>query len=181
MEPPVSVPSANGANSAPTAAAEPPLDPPGTRSRSHGLRVGKYAEFSVDEPMANSSMLALPSSTVPASARRRVMVASSMGTKFSRIFEPAVVRMPRVVSTSLRIIGMPSSGCVSPLARRSSARRACSSATSRVTVNRLRTVDSSTASMRSRCARATSSADTSRWSRSSRSSRIDRDVSGSTR
>ena len=47
----------------------------------------------------------LPSSTAPASARRRVIVPSSIGTKCSRIFEPAVVRMPRVIMTSLRIIG----------------------------------------------------------------------------
>ena len=40
IEPPVSVPSASGAIEAATAAAEPPLEPPGTRSRSHGLRVG---------------------------------------------------------------------------------------------------------------------------------------------
>ena len=40
MEPPVSVPSATGAWNAATAAAEPPDEPPGTRSRSHGLDVG---------------------------------------------------------------------------------------------------------------------------------------------
>ena len=63
----MSEPSENGASFAATAAAEPPLDPPGTRLRSpQGLRVGKNAEFSVDEPIANSSMLVLPSSTAPA-------------------------------------------------------------------------------------------------------------------
>ena len=39
MEPPVSLPSAHGAWKAATAAAEPPLEPPGTRSGSQGLRV----------------------------------------------------------------------------------------------------------------------------------------------
>ena len=34
IEPPVSEPSAKGAKPAATAAAEPPLEPPGTRSRS---------------------------------------------------------------------------------------------------------------------------------------------------
>ena len=53
-----------------TAAAEPPEEPPGTRSRSQGLCVGKYAEFSVEEPIANSSMLVLPTMTAPASSRR---------------------------------------------------------------------------------------------------------------
>ena len=76
MEPPVSVPSAAAARSAATAAAEPPEEPPGTRVRSQGLRVGKKAEFSVDEPMANSSMLSLPRSTAPASRSRATAVAS---------------------------------------------------------------------------------------------------------
>ena len=63
IEPPVSLPSASGASNAATAAAEPPPDRPGMRSRSHGLRVGPYAECSVDEPIANSSMFVLPSGT----------------------------------------------------------------------------------------------------------------------
>ena len=66
IEPPVSVPSASGANPAATAADEPPDEPPGTRSGSHGLRVTPNAEFSVDEPIANSSMFVLPSETSPA-------------------------------------------------------------------------------------------------------------------
>ncbi len=41
-------------------------EPPGTRSRSHGLCVANSAEFSVDEPMANSSMLVFPTITAPA-------------------------------------------------------------------------------------------------------------------
>jgi hypothetical protein len=40
MEPPVSVPIAQGALPAATAAAEPPDEPPGTRVVSHGLSVG---------------------------------------------------------------------------------------------------------------------------------------------
>src|SRR5205807_10425265 len=48
-DPPVSEPSATGAKSAATAAAEPPLDPPGTREGQRGLRVAPNAEFSVDE------------------------------------------------------------------------------------------------------------------------------------
>ncbi len=46
-----------------TAAADPPLDPPGIRSRSQGFLVVKKPEFSVDDPMANSSMFVLPVST----------------------------------------------------------------------------------------------------------------------
>ncbi len=76
IEPPVSEPIPSAANPPATAAAEPPEEPPGTRARSTGLRVGPKAEFSVDEPMANSSMLVLPTNTAPASARRATTQAS---------------------------------------------------------------------------------------------------------
>ena len=76
MEPPVSDPRASGAKPAATAAALPPLDPPGTRAGSWGLRVGPKAEFSVEEPMANSSRLVLPTITAPAPRTRSTTVAS---------------------------------------------------------------------------------------------------------
>src|ERR1700745_3023121 len=78
IEPPVSEPSASGANPAATAAAEPPLEPPGTRDTSCGLRVGPNAEFSVDDPIANSSRFVLPTITAPA-ARSRVTTGASYG------------------------------------------------------------------------------------------------------
>jgi hypothetical protein len=59
-----------------TAAALPPLLPPGTRSRSHGFRVGPNAEFSVEEPNANSSMLHLPIGSTPADSMRETAVQS---------------------------------------------------------------------------------------------------------
>ena len=61
----MSVPSAQTTSPAATAAALPPLEPPGTRSRSHGLWTGPNAEFSLDDPIANSSQLVLPISTLP--------------------------------------------------------------------------------------------------------------------
>ena len=71
----MSVPIAHGARPAATAAALPPEEPPGTRLRSHGLSVGPKAEFSVEEPIANSSWLVLPSSGAPAAASRATTVA----------------------------------------------------------------------------------------------------------
>ncbi len=65
-DPPVSSPMENPHSPADIAAAAPPLDPPGTRSKSQGLWVLKKAEFSQDDPMPNSSMLVLPSRTAPA-------------------------------------------------------------------------------------------------------------------
>jgi hypothetical protein len=76
IEPPVSEPSAHGASPAETAAAEPPPEPPGTRVGSQGLCDGPKAEFSVDEPIANSSVLVLPRSDRPASLHRAATVES---------------------------------------------------------------------------------------------------------
>src|SRR6266851_3294987 len=70
IEPPVSVPSAHGASPAATAAALPPEEPPGTRSRFHGLSTGPKAEFSLEEPIANSSWLVFPSTQAPHRAGR---------------------------------------------------------------------------------------------------------------
>ena len=75
MEPPVSEPRAHSASPAATAAAEPPLEPPGTVARSHGLRVVWKPEFSVDEPIANSSRFVLPSMTTWSSQSWRTAVA----------------------------------------------------------------------------------------------------------
>src|SRR5690606_41534807 len=90
MVPPVSVPFASGAWWAATAAAEPPPDPPGVREGSHGLRVGPNAEYSVDEPIANSSMLVLPRIGRPASRHRVTMLASSGGRQGLGIAESEV-------------------------------------------------------------------------------------------
>src|SRR3954468_24733532 len=66
IDPPVSVPIAHGAAPVATAAALPPDDPPGTRVGSQGLRTGPKAQFSVEEPIANSSWWVLASSGAPA-------------------------------------------------------------------------------------------------------------------
>src|SRR5207248_565409 len=107
IEPPVSVPIAQGARPPATAAAEPPLEPPGTRARSHGLRVVWKPLFSVELPIANSSRFVFPTSTAPASRSRLQAVASYGGRQLPRIFEPQVVRMSRVQKLSLSAIGIP--------------------------------------------------------------------------
>ena len=76
IDPPVSVPSAAMQRSPPTAAALPPELPPGTRVVSYGLRVTPRAEFSVEEPIANSSMLTRPAGMKPAFLRFFTTVAS---------------------------------------------------------------------------------------------------------
>src|SRR3954452_23550434 len=101
---------ASGANPAATAAALPPLDPPGTRLGSHGLRVGPNAEFSVELPMANSSRLVLPITTAPAAARRCTTVASYGGRQPSRMRDEQVMSTPRVHMLSFSAMGTPASG-----------------------------------------------------------------------
>ncbi len=76
----MSVPSAHTAMPDETAAALPPLDPPGTVSRSHGLCTGPNAEFSFEEPIANSSQFVLPSRTPPSARSRAHGVQSYGGT-----------------------------------------------------------------------------------------------------
>src|SRR5262249_30106932 len=108
IEPPVSEPSAHGASPPATAAAEPPEEPPGTRVGSHGLCDGPHAEFSVDEPIANSSMFVLPSTGSPAALQRAATVESATGMKPERIFDAAVVSTPFVEIRSFSAIGTPS-------------------------------------------------------------------------
>src|SRR5438309_4677238 len=134
MEPPVSEPSPSGANPAATADALPPLDPPGTRLGSCGLRVGPNAEFSVDDPMANSSRLVLPTNTAPAPARRDTIVASYGGRQCSRILDEHVVGTPRVHMLSFKATATPASGPgSSPDAMRRSTASACDRASSAIT------------------------------------------------
>ena len=76
IDPPVSEPRETTAVPWATTAADPPLDPPGTRSGATGLRTGPNAEFSFDDPMANSSQLVFPMMTPPACSRRITAVAS---------------------------------------------------------------------------------------------------------
>src|SRR3954469_10537612 len=107
IDPPVSEPRPRAAIPDATAAALPPLEPPGTRLGSCGLRVGPNAEFSVELPMANSSRLVLPTNTAPAAARRSTTVASYGGRHPSRIRDEQVVAMPLLHRLSFSATGTP--------------------------------------------------------------------------
>src|SRR6185295_9375917 len=92
IEPPVSVAVAPRQSRAATAAADPPEEPPGTRYapsiaplaaaptfeplRRHGFTTGPKHEVSFDEPIANSSLLSLPSITAPSRHRFALTVDS---------------------------------------------------------------------------------------------------------
>src|SRR5215831_971779 len=137
MEPPVSVAVAARHKSAATAAEEPPEEPPGTSLsdlpwRRHGEMTGPKALVSLEEPMANSSQLSLPSMTPPAFHRLAPTADSYGGLKSSRILEHAVVRSLSVQKRSLLPSGSPSSGRALPSLRRLSLSFACFSASSGV-------------------------------------------------
>src|SRR5437764_4973022 len=134
IEPPVSEPSAKGAKPAATAAADPPLEPPGTRVTSCGLRVGPKAEFSVEDPIANSSRLVLPITTAPAACTRSTTVASYGGRQPSRMRDEHVVGRPCVHMLSFSASGTPASGpgsspCATAASTASAAPRATSART----------------------------------------------------
>src|SRR4051812_24552871 len=95
--------------------------------------------------------------TVPAAWSRSTIVALYGGRQPSRILEAAVVGTPLVAITSLTATGTPASGPeISPLSTLSAACRAPARSTWRNAWTR-----ESTASIRSRCACATSTAETS--------------------
>src|SRR4030042_972828 len=66
MEPPPSLPWAIGTKRADTAAAEPPLEPPGVRWISQGLRLGPNKRGSVVGRIPNSGVFVFPTMIKPA-------------------------------------------------------------------------------------------------------------------
>ena len=91
------------------AAAAPPLEPPGTRVESHGLQVTPSDEFSVDPPIANSSMFVLPMMIPSLESNRSTTVELYGGLNSLSIREAQVVFSPFTHSRSLTATGSPAS------------------------------------------------------------------------
>ena len=110
-EPPPSDEVASGTSPAASAAALPPLDPPGERSGFHGLRVVPYTWLVVTAVWPNAGVLLRPSTMAPA-ARRRATTTSSMvsGSASAYSGEPNVVVMPAHRAMSFTSSGRPASG-----------------------------------------------------------------------
>ena len=158
IDPPVSLPKPRVAKPAATAAALPPLEPPGTRLVSSGLRVGPNAEFSVLEPMANSSRLVLPTITAPAARSRVTTVASYGGFHPSRMRDEHVVGMPRVQRLSFKATGTPASGPGSSPATTLASTAAAASCASSTSTRLKAWISSSRLAMAARCSSSTSTA-----------------------
>src|SRR5689334_17852286 len=125
IEPSVSVPTAATARSAAAETPDPELEPHGLRSRTYGMFVWppmplQPLEEGPDRKLAHSDRLALPMMIAPAAFSRCTMNASA-GVLPASAQEPAVVGRPVVSMLSLTMIGIPSSGRLSPLRRALSA------------------------------------------------------------
>src|SRR5712691_2792673 len=88
IEPPPSVPSANGVTPAATDAAAPALDPPGVLPRFHGLRVMPVRGLSPTALQPNSLVVVLPIRIAPAAFARVTDGASAAGTVRADVREP---------------------------------------------------------------------------------------------
>src|SRR6476661_2418161 len=110
IEPPPSLPCATGARPPATAAAAPPLEPPGVRDVSQGLRQSPFNADSVMPIDPNSGVFVLPRITKPASRIRRTTAASVFGTCSANARQENVVRRFAVSFRSLIEIGTPANG-----------------------------------------------------------------------
>jgi hypothetical protein len=84
IDPPPSLACAIGTMPAATAAADPPLDPPGVRVRSQGLRVGPNSSGSVVGNNPNSGVLVLATTIRPARLTRETSSVSDGARNRSR-------------------------------------------------------------------------------------------------
>src|SRR5882757_9787721 len=117
IEPPPSLACANGTIPLATAAAEPPLEPPGDRLMSHGLWVAPHAIGSVVGTLPSSGLLVRPAITRPAARWRvtRVVSASAMNPASLNATLPLLIRCPAYeANRSLIRNGTPRNG---PLGR----------------------------------------------------------------
>src|SRR5262249_58353807 len=96
IDPPPSLPCAIGARPAATAAAAPPLEPPGVRAVSHGLRQSPFSSDSVIPIVPNSGVFVLPMIVKPAARILRTTDASASRPLSANALPEDVVRSPAV-------------------------------------------------------------------------------------
>src|SRR6187401_3358331 len=89
-EPPVSLPRETIQRPACTATAEPPDEPPGTRDSSAAFNTFPYTEFSLAEPIANSSQLQTPMIIASSCKSFSMAVAEYSEVKFFKMPDAAV-------------------------------------------------------------------------------------------
>jgi len=161
-DPAPSLPIPSGTMPDATAAASPPLEPPGVCRADHGLRVAPRSALAVCQRIPNSGMLVRPAGIMPAARSSPICGASRRATASRSATMPSVVADPATSMFSLTVIGTPDSGPgSSPHRSAASAASAASSACpSSVTVTAFTT--GFTCPIRSRCACTTARTETSR-------------------
>src|SRR5437667_400624 len=117
----MSLPTSSGVSPAASAAAPPPVDPPGVRAGSHGFTVRPKIGLSACQSARTGGTFVLPTMTAPALRTRVVAGASWSETKRDHSGTPTVVRRPVTLIDSFSVIGRPRSGPSSPRARAVSA------------------------------------------------------------
>ena len=161
MEMARSVPRPSGDMPAAIAADSPPEDPPGVRSRFHGLLERPVSRLSLSVEYENSGRFVLASRMPPAAFSRATLVASASGVQLRKIGEPRWVGTPAVSMESLAVNGTPCSGpSASPARMAASAARAEASAS--CATDTIAFTFGLTAAMRSRWAWTISTGETSR-------------------
>jgi hypothetical protein len=128
----MSDPSSSGTYPAASAAAEPPEEPPGVRSRSQGLFVVPYMTLKLCQSAMAVARFVFPRITAPAPFKRATAIASSAGRQSRPIGSPQVVGRPPTLKDSLTVIGIPSNGRRSPRANAASASAAEARARSKI-------------------------------------------------
>ena len=106
----MSVPTASGPIPAATAAAAPPLDPPGVSDGWRGLRVWPCTRFDVNQRSANVGELVRPSRIAPAFLRLPTTGLSACAIRFSCRRVPLVVAKPAWSTLIFTVTGTPESG-----------------------------------------------------------------------
>src|SRR5690349_4852433 len=105
IEPAPSLPNASGTRPAASAAALPPLEPPGVVDGSQGLRVMPYSGPSVMPFQPNSGDVVWPGSTAPLRRSAATAEPSSSTRPASVAFDPLRSGHPRVGNASLIATG----------------------------------------------------------------------------
>ncbi len=147
-----------------SAAASPPLEPPGVRAASHGLHVGPWSALSVCQRSPRSGALVRREGIAPTARRFATAGTSSGGMASASAVTPWVVGDPTRSIVSLTVNGTPWNGLVG--ASRAIAASASSAAAraSSVSVAVTALTTGLTDSMRASCASTASRLETT-WSR----------------
>src|SRR5439155_14783970 len=131
----MSLPTSSAQRPAASAAAPPPLEPPGERPSSHGFTVRPKIALSDCQSASSGGTFVLPITTAPAARTRAVAGASCWETNADHSGTPHVVRSPATLIDSFSVIGRPRSAPRLPRLRAASAALAwaCARSKSRVT------------------------------------------------